>query len=70
MTLYVALEGQKITIHGNNGLGVKVQQSRVAEFTVDEDLAQMRSLWGQLGNALEQAERELGEVREPERGGF
>ena len=70
MTLYVAREGQKITIHGNNGLGVRIQDSRVAGFTVDEDLNMMRSLWGSLGSAIEQAEAEANAVHEPQQGGF
>ena len=71
MTLYAARDGQKITIHGNNGLGVRIQESRVAEFTVNEDWRHLRGFWGQLGDLIREAEAESGQdVHEPEQGGF
>lgn len=58
MTLWASREGQKITIHGNVGLSVKVEDGRTMGYTVDEDLGQMRSLWGSLGTLIAQAEAE------------
>ena len=70
MTLWVSRDGQAVTIHGNLGLDVKIQDSRVAEYTVSEDLGQIRALWGSLGKLIEEAEAELGVVHDPEPGGF
>ena len=58
MTLWASREGQQITIHGNAGLSVKVEDDRETGFTVSEDLGQMRSLWGSLGTLIAQAEAE------------
>jgi hypothetical protein len=58
MTLWASRDGQKVTIHGNNGLDVKVQDSRVQEFGVTEDAQHVQHFWGQLGELLEQAKQE------------
>jgi hypothetical protein len=58
MTLHVTRDGQKVTIHGNLGLGLDLRDSKVFEFTVDEHFMHLRSFWGQLGGALDEAERE------------
>ena len=61
MTLWASREGQQITIHGNVGLSIKVENGRVENgFTVSEDLGQMRALWGSLGTLIAQAEAEDG----------
>ena len=60
MTLWASREGQQITIHGNVGLAVKVEDDRETGFTVSEDLGQMRALWGSLGTLIAQAEAEGG----------
>jgi hypothetical protein len=70
MTLYVTREGQKVTIHGNNGLGVDLKNSRVQSFTVDEDWQHLRSFWGDLGDRIREAEAEANAVHEPQQGGF
>lgn len=56
MTLWAARDGQKITIHGNIHLDVKVQDGRVQEFAVTEDASHVKHFWGQLGTLIEQAE--------------
>lgn len=76
MTLWASRDGQAVTIHGNIGLGVKIEASRVAEYTISEDAGHLRSFWGSLGKLLEEAEAEarsgtdIGPVHEPEPGGF
>lgn len=58
MTLWASREGQKIAIHGNAGLSVKVENDRETGFTVSDDLGPMRALWGSLGTLIAQAEAE------------
>ena len=76
MTLWASRDGQKVTIHGNINLDVKIQASYVAEFAVTEDALHVKSLWGSLGRLIEEAEAERAAstqpdpVHEPERGGF
>jgi hypothetical protein len=71
MTLWVGRDGQVITIHGNVGLNVKIQDSWVAEYSVSEHYAHLRHFWGQLGDALNEAEQAAtAEVHEAEPGGF
>jgi hypothetical protein len=57
VTLWVSRDGQTVTIHGNLGLGVKIQDSRVQEYTVTEHFQHLRHFWGQLGHALDEAEK-------------
>ena len=71
MTLWASRDGQAVTIHGNLGLGVKIQDSRVGEYTIDEGIGQMRALWGSLGKLIEEADAEAAQpVANPEPGGF
>lgn len=58
MTLWVNRDGQAVTIHGNIGLDVKVQNGRVTEYVISEDAGHVRSFWSQLGKVLDEAERE------------
>ena len=57
MTLWVSRDGEKVTIHGNTNLDVRVQDSRVSEFAVREHYAHLRHFWGQLGAQIEEAEQ-------------
>jgi hypothetical protein len=56
MTLWADRDGQAVTIHGNIGLSVNVQNGHVAQFSVSENAAHLRSFWGQLGRVLDEAE--------------
>jgi hypothetical protein len=56
VTLWASRDGQKVVIHGNIGLDVRVQNGQVAEYAVNEDARHVRSFWGQLGQLLDQAE--------------
>ena len=56
MTLWASRDGQKVAIHGNIGLDVRVLNGRVAEYAVNEDAAHVRSFWSQLGQLLDQVE--------------
>jgi predicted CoA-binding protein len=58
MTLWVTRDGQKVAIHGNINLDLELRGSRVQEYIINEDAAHVRSFWGQLGAALEEAEQE------------
>ena len=57
MTLWVNRDGETVTIHGNVNLNVKVENSRVSEFSVSEHYQHLRHFWGQLGSALDEAEK-------------
>jgi hypothetical protein len=58
VTLWANRDGQAVTIHGNIGLSVTVQGGQVAQYTISEDAAHVRSFWGQLGKLLDEAETE------------
>jgi len=58
VTLWANRDGQAVTIHGNIGLSVTVQDGRVTQYAVSEDAAHVRSFWGQLGKLLDEAEIE------------
>ena len=58
MTLWASRDGQKVTIHGNNGVAMKLQDSRVAEFSVTEDAQHAGHFAGQLLELIEQAKQE------------
>ena len=58
MTLWVSRDGQQVTIHGNVNLDVKVEKSRVDQFSVTEHQVHLRHFWGQLGALIEEAEAE------------
>lgn len=70
MTLWASREGDKITLHGNIHLDVKIQDSRVAEWAVTEDVGHVRSFWGSLGTLVNEAEKDeaADEVAELEAG--
>lgn len=78
MTLWVARDGQTITIHGNLHLDVKVQDSRVAEYIITEDPGHLRVFHTALGQVLDAAAAEAAphagtaphHVHEAEPGGF
>ena len=57
MTLWASREGDQITIHGNIHLDVQVRNGQVAEWSVTEDAAHVRSFWGQLGTLVNEAEQ-------------
>jgi hypothetical protein len=56
VTLWASRDGQKVVIHGNIGLDVRVQNGQVAEYAVHEDAAHVRGFWTNLGALLDQAE--------------
>ena len=58
MTLWTSRDGQKIAIHGNIHLDVKVTNGFVSEFTVTEDAQHVGSFWSQLGELVKDAEAE------------
>ena len=58
MTLWVARDGQKVTIHGNINLDVNVRNSGVVDYQINEDASHVRSFWASLGRALDEAEAE------------
>ena len=58
MTLWANRDGQAVTIHGNIGLDVKIADSRVAEYVINENAAHVRGFWSSLGRLLDEAEEE------------
>ena len=57
MTLWANRDGQAVTIHGNIGLDVSIQNGHVAQYSISEHAAHVRSFWGQLGRILDEAEQ-------------
>lgn len=62
MTLWANRDGQAVTIHGNIGLNVDVQDSRVAQYSISENAGHVRGFWSQLGKLLDEAEQEAKEA--------
>jgi hypothetical protein len=58
MTLCVSRDGQAVTIHGNVGLHVSIDDSRVTEFAVTEHAQHVEHFAGQLASLLKEAEAE------------
>ena len=58
MTLHATRDGQRITVHGNTGVHVHVQDSKVSEAGFTEDAQHVRHFWGLLGRLLDEAEHE------------
>ena len=58
MTLQVFRNGQRVLIQG----------SQLQDFTISASIEDLRRFWGQLGEAIQQAEAEA--VHEPQQGGF
>ncbi len=57
MTLWVSRDEQTITIHGNIGLHVAIENSSVREFAVSEHAGHLRHFHSQLGQILDEAEK-------------
>jgi len=66
MTMWASRDGQKISIHGNLGLDVEIRNGAVTQFTVTDPSGapHLKSLWGQLGKLIEEAEAEAAAVAE------
>jgi hypothetical protein len=57
VTLWVGRDGNVVTIHGNIHLDLKLQDSRVTEYSVTEDAGHLRGFWAALGRELDEAEK-------------
>jgi hypothetical protein len=62
MTLWVTRDGSAVTVHGNVNLDVRVQNSQVQEFGVTEHYMHLRHFWNQLGQHLDEAEKEAADA--------
>ena len=58
MTLHATREGQKVTINGNTGVEVLVQDSHLTHVKITEDAQHVRYFWHQLGQHLDAADEE------------
>ena len=58
VTLHVTREGQKITVHGNLGVRLRIEDSRVSEVGITEDAQHVEYFHSQLGQLLEAAKAE------------
>jgi len=59
MTLHATRDGQKITVHGNTGTEVLVQNGHVQHVRITEDAQHVKYFHDQLGKLLDAAgERE------------
>lgn len=58
MTLHATRDGQKITVNGNTGVEVLVQNSHVTHVKITEDAQHVRYFHTQLGQLLDQADAE------------
>jgi hypothetical protein len=52
MTLHATRDGEKITIGGNLHADLVVQDSRVTQVSITEDVMHVRHFWSQLGRLL------------------
>jgi hypothetical protein len=57
MTLWVSRDDQTVAIHGNINLNVRIEGSRVMEYSITEEATHLRHFWGELGHALDEAEK-------------
>jgi hypothetical protein len=62
VTLYATRDGQQITLHGNTGVHVAVENSQLLDVTITEHATHLRHFWGQLGSMLEASEIEAHET--------
>ena len=58
MTLHATRDGQAITVHGNTGVDVSVENSHISYVRITENAQHVRHFWSQLGQLIEQAEAE------------
>jgi hypothetical protein len=58
MTLWLTREGVNVTIHGNTGVDVVVENSQLRRAEITEHYAHMKYFWSQLGEIIKQAEEE------------
>jgi hypothetical protein len=58
MTLHATRDGQKITVNGNTGVEVLVQNSHLSHVKITEDARHVRYFHTQLGELLDAADQE------------
>ena len=66
MTLWLTREGVNVTIHGNTGVEVLVENSQLRKAEITEHYQHMKYFWSQLGDVIKQAEDEEKAVQEAE----
>ena len=62
MTLHATRDGQAITVNGNTGVEVLVQNSHVAHVKITENAQHIEHFHAQLGQLLADAKNERDEV--------
>jgi hypothetical protein len=62
MTLHATREGQVITVHGNTGTEILVQNSNLVHARIREDARHVEGFHAQLGALLADAKTERGEA--------
>ncbi len=58
MTLHATRQGKNITVNGNTGVEVLVQNGHVSHVKITEDYQHVKYFHTQLGSLIEQAEAE------------
>lgn len=58
MTLHVTRSGQKVTINGNTGVDLHMENSQLHHVRITEDAQHARWFYNQLGQALDEADAE------------
>jgi hypothetical protein len=66
MTLWLTREGANVTIHGNTGVEVLVENSQLRKAEITEHYQHMKYFWSQLGDVIKQAEDEEKAAQEAE----
>jgi hypothetical protein len=59
MTLWVNHDGPTVTIHGNVGLNLSLENGQVREFSVSEHAGHLRHFHTQLGSVLDEVDRQV-----------
>ena len=65
MTLWVTRDGQKIVIHGNVNLSVRMEHGQVHEWSVHEHYMHLKHFAGTLLEQIKEAEHEAEEAAKP-----
>lgn len=65
MTLHATRDGQAITIHGNTGVSMHMENSVLHHARITETAQHVRHFWGYLGTLLDEAEKATADLEQP-----
>lgn len=64
MTVHATRSGQRVTINGNTGVGLLVENSQLQHVRITEDAQHLRWFHEQLGRLLDEADAERATAQE------